>query len=200
VSLAFRVPLMSGGSVVLENPWVISDPHFGDPRISSYTGRPVGHTEEILSRWRARVGLNEPVLLLGDIVISNDSALFDAIAALPGRKVLLRGNHDTQSSLWFGRALGMEVIAAKRPHKNCPRGEAISLPWQGARLQLSHIPRSWHDDTWDINVHGHIHRHQKRCRAYVNACVECRDYTPVRLLDLLAEAIPRCQISSHPSP
>lgn len=177
--------------MVLENPWTLSDPHFGHVNAPYYFGRKAEHTEEIMARWREKVGQNDPVLLLGDIVFSNDLNLLLAIAQLPGRKALLRGNHDRQTSLWFGRMLGMQTIAAKRQSKNCRLGEAIQMHWEGHRLQLSHVPRDWDDQSWDINVHGHIHQHRRASPSYVNACVECHDFYPVRLLDLLAQAEPR---------
>lgn len=188
MTISFRVPLMDGGTVVLDNPWIVSDPHFGHLRAPEWFGRPVNHTEEIMARWRERVGLNDPVLLLGDIVFSNDLDLLLAVSRLPGRKVLVRGNHDRQTSLWYGRMLGMQTVATLRQSRNSRLGEALGMVWEGHRLQLSHVPRDWSDPSWDINIHGHIHQHKKGSLAYVNACVEHRNYQPVRLLDLLAEA------------
>ena len=57
-----------------------------------------GHFERIRADWRARVGAEDVVLIPGDIswAMQVEQALPDlrAIAELPGRKVLLRGNHD----------------------------------------------------------------------------------------------------------
>ena len=57
-----------------------------------------GHFERICQDWRARVGEEELVLIPGDIswAMQMEQALpdLDAIGALPGKKVLLRGNHD----------------------------------------------------------------------------------------------------------
>ncbi|MBQ7455663.1 MAG: metallophosphoesterase [Clostridia bacterium] len=61
-----------------------------------------GHWEKISADWRARVGEEDVVLIPGDIswAMRMEDALPDlaAIGALPGRKVLLRGNHD----YWWG--------------------------------------------------------------------------------------------------
>ena len=57
-----------------------------------------GHFERICADWRARVGPEDAVLIPGDI--SWAMQLADAvpdlrsIAALPGRKLLIKGNHD----------------------------------------------------------------------------------------------------------
>ena len=57
-----------------------------------------GHFEKISRDWQARVGDEDIVLIPGDIswAMQFENALPDlqAINALPGRKVLLRGNHD----------------------------------------------------------------------------------------------------------
>ncbi len=57
-----------------------------------------GHLERIFGDWQKRVGPEDAVLLPGDITwaMTLDQAMDDlaAIGALPGAKVLLRGNHD----------------------------------------------------------------------------------------------------------
>lgn len=56
------------------------------------------HFETISENWRAMVGQEDTVLIPGDIswAMQLEDALDDlkAISALPGRKLLLRGNHD----------------------------------------------------------------------------------------------------------
>lgn len=57
-----------------------------------------GHFERVCRDWREKVGENDVVLLPGDLswAMQTEDALPDlrAIGALPGRKILLRGNHD----------------------------------------------------------------------------------------------------------
>lgn len=57
-----------------------------------------GHFERISADWRARVAQEDVVLLPGDLswAMSLEAAKEDleAVFALPGQKVLLRGNHD----------------------------------------------------------------------------------------------------------
>ena len=61
-----------------------------------------GHWEKICADWRSRVTDADAVLIPGDIswAMHLEDALPDlrAIGALPGRKLLLRGNHD----YWWG--------------------------------------------------------------------------------------------------
>lgn len=57
-----------------------------------------GHFERISEDWRARVGEEDTVLILGDTswAMQLSAAVPDlqAIGALPGRKILIKGNHD----------------------------------------------------------------------------------------------------------
>lgn len=56
------------------------------------------HFDKIRADWRARVSEDDLVLIPGDISwamrLEDAQVDIDAIGALPGRKVLLRGNHD----------------------------------------------------------------------------------------------------------
>ena len=76
------------------------------------------HWEKIAAHWASRVTEEDAVLIPGDISwameLSDAKVDLDAIAALPGKKVLLRGNHDYWwSSLSKVRAVlspGMQVL------------------------------------------------------------------------------------------
>ena len=82
--------------------WAIADLHlsFGDPSKSMDVFGPAwkGHAERIGVAWRDTIGNDDLVLLPGDI--SWAMKLADAekdlawIEALPGTKVMIRGNHD----------------------------------------------------------------------------------------------------------
>lgn len=77
-----------------------------DPHLSRANPKPMdifgpgwdGHPELFFERWRAVVREGDVVLIPGDIswALRFEDALVDLreIAALPGRKILLRGNHD----------------------------------------------------------------------------------------------------------
>jgi predicted phosphohydrolase len=87
--------------------WTISDLH-----LSSAQPKPMDifgphwreHPQRIAAAWRARVAADDAVLVAGDIswAMKLADALPDLrwIDALPGRKVLIKGNHD----YWWDRA------------------------------------------------------------------------------------------------
>jgi predicted phosphohydrolase len=87
--------------------WTISDLHlsFAQPKpMDIFGGRWKDHPERIAAAWRSRVADGDRVLIAGDIswAMKVDDALVDLrwIDALPGRKILSKGNHD----YWWDRA------------------------------------------------------------------------------------------------
>jgi len=82
--------------------FAIADTHLsGSPPqkpMSVFGDHWLGHWEKIKSDWLAKVGPDDTVLLAGDTswAMKLPEALPDLeeIAALPGRKILVRGNHD----------------------------------------------------------------------------------------------------------
>ena len=101
----------------------------GDLHLSGWCAKPMhvfgehwaNHFERISADWRARVDEQDVVLLPGDfswaMTLQQAMPDIEAVAALPGRKVLVRGNHD----FWWSsvtqvrtRAGQGHVCAAKR--------------------------------------------------------------------------------------
>ncbi|MDR3591950.1 MAG: metallophosphoesterase [Negativicutes bacterium] len=84
------------------NYFAIGDTHLsGQPPakpMSVFGGHWLGHWEKIKTDWLSRVGPEDAVLLAGDIswAMKLEAALPDLeeIMALPGQKIIIRGNHD----------------------------------------------------------------------------------------------------------
>ena len=81
--------------------WTISDLHLSHARpkpMDIFGSHWRAHAERIAQAWRARVQADDHVLIAGDIswAMKLSDALVDLrwIDALPGQKVLIRGNHD----------------------------------------------------------------------------------------------------------
>lgn len=81
--------------------FAIADPHLSraNPKpMDIFGGDWQGHPDILFERWQKTVSADDIVLIPGDIswAMRLEEALLDIqdIAALPGKKVLLRGNHD----------------------------------------------------------------------------------------------------------
>ena len=81
--------------------FAIADPHLSraQPKpMDVFGGNWEGHPQAFFDRWRETVADGDLVLVPGDVswAMRLEEAMHDLedIAALPGRKVLLRGNHD----------------------------------------------------------------------------------------------------------
>ena len=94
--------------------WTISDLHLSHAQpkpMDIFGSQWRNHAERIATAWRARVAPEDWVMVAGDIswAMRLPEALVDLrwIDALPGRKVLIRGNHD----YWCSRR-----VKPLRPH------------------------------------------------------------------------------------
>ncbi len=88
--------------------WAIADLHLS---LNESTNKPMGvfgedwenHTDRLKKAWEERVSDNDIVMIPGDIswALRLDEAMHDLewIHALPGKKILSKGNHD----LWWSR-------------------------------------------------------------------------------------------------
>ena len=165
--------------------WVTADHHFGHRNIQRYQNRPGDHEGLMIREWHRTVTGGDPVLHLGDLVVYSRWDKWEPIlAGLPGRKLLLRGNHDREGAASYARA-GFRLLT-RRP-----------ILWHDPVTQLiicfSHEPAAC-DGSWDVNVHGHVHGSAPlrtpvpgtAARIRVNVSVEATDYGPMRLRDILA--------------
>ncbi|MGL4348914.1 MAG: metallophosphoesterase [Chlamydiales bacterium] len=80
--------------------WSISDLHlsFGTPNKSMEIFGWKNHSKNIETSWREKIGSEDIILLAGDLswAISMKEVIpdFEWLEALPGTKILIRGNHD----------------------------------------------------------------------------------------------------------
>lgn len=93
--------------------FLISDPHFGHERIIKYEDRPFSNademTSELINNWNSVVSNDDLVFCLGDVFFCKSEEQFDIAGKLNGRKILIKGNHDTGISNTKFRRLGFEV-------------------------------------------------------------------------------------------
>jgi calcineurin-like phosphoesterase family protein len=121
--------------------YIISDTHFNHEKIKTYCDRPENFTEKIVHEWRQIVKPEDLIIHVGDVFIGPVSGWDYLYPFLPGRKVLVRGNHDKRSPQWW-----MEhgfVFACD------------AFIYRGA--YITHKPSSFLPEGTNVNIHGHLH-------------------------------------------
>lgn len=166
--------------------WIVSDTHFRHKNIVKYCNRPMGHDRLMQQNWFEKIQPEDTVLHLGDLQVWYGLEVVAASAltsSLPGKKFILRGNHDREKPKFYAD-LGFTMIPEFIWEVDIPS----VITWR--RVLFSHYPDITRIGEWDINVHGHIHNNGypveiKRERDYRNVSVEVMNYEPVRLRDVL---------------
>lgn len=150
--------------------WFAGDAHFGHKRIAHFRkefSSQEEHDAMIVSSWIANIGKRDLVYCMGDFAFTQ--AGLEMFEALPGRKILIRGNHD--------KLKAMEYLAF------CEDVHGIT---RYKKAWLSHCPIH-PDELWGkFNIHGHVHGNTVRDINYVNVCFENIGYAPIRYRDILA--------------
>lgn len=122
--------------------YLISDTHFNHDNIATYCDRPKDFTERIIREWNGVVKHDDLVIHLGDVLIGNRRSVDSLMAVLPGRKILVRGNHDRQHSNTWWMEHGFSFACDGMKFRNC---------W------LTHEPSTSLADGCELNIHGHLH-------------------------------------------
>jgi calcineurin-like phosphoesterase family protein len=145
-----------------------SDPHLGHKSIAKYRTfvRDTQHnTQLFIEDWLKHIRKNDVVYMIGDVAFDDES--LELVASLPGRKILIKGNHDNFVST-KAQAKVFEEIYGMISYKSA---------W------ITHCPI--HPDelrSRKFNIHGHVHNKsimrrknlfwQEEDPRYVNACVD----------------------------
>lgn len=122
--------------------WVIADTHFNHKMLVERGYRPAGFENRILEAWRRMVAPEDLIIHLGDVSLPDTVAeTWETISNLPGRKILVMGNHDKRSAKWYMER-GFSFAC-----------EAFELH----RILFTHEPQLLVPDHALFNVHGHLH-------------------------------------------
>lgn len=148
--------------------WIISDTHFGHSIIQKHCRRPSNVDEIIQRNWKQLIKPDDLVIHLGDVAFTfvNLKELMDS---LPGRKILVLGNHDSKSVTAYMQ-LGFSFVC-----------DALVM----SRVYFTHKPVKIIPADCIYNIHGHLHnnvpygyRAFPHCRLFG---LEYEQYKPVQL-------------------
>lgn len=171
----------------MSNVKVIADLHLGHRRIVRfrtpkhchlhYDADDPGWTYEryadhIFKSWENSVRKNDTVYVLGDVFWRRgrewEEADWERFKCLPGRKLLVRGNHDNLTTEEY-------LDAFEEVHG--------IIKYKGA--WLTHCPIHPDELRGSINIHGHVHSNSIADERYFNACVEHIGPEPVDLIKII---------------
>ena len=136
--------------------FVISDTHFEHRKLVEFGSRPLDFEKRIIRNWKKMVGAEDLVVHLGDVLVGRTSKLSSIIPGLPGRKILVLGNHDQKKASWYmNNNNGFDFCC-----------ESFSWNMFGLEILFSHKPEQ--SGSFDLNVHGHLHLPQRHAECPVD--------------------------------
>jgi calcineurin-like phosphoesterase family protein len=137
-----------------------SDIHFFHKNIIAYCARPYfdeyDMNQRIAGRWGQQALPDDRIIFVGDLsagLQGRQADLSKIIKDLPGRKTLVRGNHDHMPDAWYLDA-GFESV--------------VPWLWEDGILYIHKPATAGNDETLDLMakcdpkliIHGHIHSKQ----------------------------------------
>ena len=166
-----------------------SDPHFGHAGVIKYVNRPFKDVEEmnqtLIKRWNERVQPEDTIYVLGDMALCSFKEFEPIAKQLNGRKILIRGNHDSYSESQYNR-LGFQVF------------HEVKLKLAGRMVRLSHYPYAlpWYKRLFAFKselrfmekrppeikgehlMHGHVHQKYKMVDNRIHVGVDAWNFYP----------------------
>jgi calcineurin-like phosphoesterase family protein len=129
------------------------------------------HDDYICEKWAAKITKNDIVYVCGDVAFTTDG--LERLKDLPGRKLLVRGNHDFFSAarylVFFEDICG---ITYKRSNNQ--------------KYWITHAPIHPDELRGGFNIHGHVHYKSIPDPRYFNVSAENIGYEP-RTIEELTE-------------
>lgn len=124
------------------------------------------------TNYRSKVTKRDIVYWMGDAIM--DPAWLPFIAALPGKKILVMGNHDQEYVTTQELLSVFDDIAGMVKYKE---------------FWLTHAPIHPEELRDKVNIHGHVHNATIYDCRYVNTSMENINYLPVSLHEIRTHII-----------
>ena len=155
--------------------WLWSDLHLGHGMALSVFGRPYWTPEEmdddLFGAWGRAVEPGHTVVMLGDVAMGGLSGRrLKQFRAAPGRKMLVAGNHEFDSTS-EGHLEGFDEVFS-----------AVYVPGS-PELLLTHVPLR-DVPAGCVKVHGHRHLWEPSGTRHINVVVEQLEYQPRSLTSI----------------
>ena len=155
-----------------------SDTHFFHKNIIKYTGRPFDETGDMNYKMRGeweKLNFNDWLIHGGDVSFGDVNLSIEYLSNLPGKKLLVYGNHD-----FFKNEKGFRDTKAFDYGTMC-----FDFELDGIQYWVTHYPiRDSLLPEKVINIHGHVHE-KKISDKHRNISVEMTNYKPIKLEQML---------------
>ena len=138
--------------------WVTSDLHFQHETMIESGLRPYNFEKKIIKNWNALVKDTDTVLILGDVAWRNDYTVFKK---LKGRKILVKGNHDSKSCEAFLEYFDFAC-------------DTFTWHYNGIDIIFSHEPLK--NFSQDLNIHSHVHNRTLKSKKHLLISIELMGY------------------------
>ena len=169
------------------NIFLISDNHFNHWNINKYCNRGFNSLAEMnttmIKKWNNIVRQKDIVIIVGDLVFTkgDSNEIKNIIKVLNGRKILVKGNHDRKSNLFY-LTNGIDFICEK-----------FEWNFNNKKILFIHNPHLIDPIEfvkYKYIIHGHQHNavpfiQKKQKCICVNVSTEHINYTPLNLITLL---------------
>lgn len=175
--------------------WVTSDLHFYHKNILKYSAqtRPYADVNEMNEslqlEWNTNVHPDDTVYILGDVAFSNAQQAASILCRLNGRKILIKGNHDSKLVKQPDFCQFFENIH-----------DYLTINYEGFKVVMFHFPII----EWDqchrgsIHLYGHCHGTPTGLEKYraFDVGVDATGKAVVKLDDIIEQALTR-EIFQH---
>ncbi len=165
--------------------YLITDTHLGHKHMIQSCSRPENFTNQILKNCQKMIGRDDLLIHLGDVAWYEE--VMQRFMKLPGRKILIRGNHDKKSTSHYMQA-GFTLVV-----------DEMTMTLNGMKVLFSHAPVYGHSA--DINIHGHQHdlHYEDQFHRYWPLSLEHMGYKPIALDDEVLSTL-RCWVDRKQNP
>jgi len=170
-----------------------SDLHFNHDKDFLYEPRGFKNVndmnKQILENFKTTLNWDDILFVLGDNWLGDLDAGFRLFNQIPGKKYLIKGNHDTDARWeYLGNKAGNFVLL----------GEAATVRVKGFTFYLSHYPTvttNFNDYEKPLhrrllNISGHTHspeKWQKEVPTSYNVCLEAHNLMPVEATTVIED-------------
>jgi calcineurin-like phosphoesterase family protein len=157
----------------MANVWITSDWHRGHKNICNFRkefSSELEHREFVAKNFKRKVHKRDKTFFLGDMNFTEEA--LEGFKELPGRKVLILGNHDSDSNKRPSMAQLLEVF------------DEIHGMYKYKEFWLTHCPMHPDELRGKANIHGHTHNLVIDDNRYLNICLEQTDYEPIDLNEI----------------